>query len=86
MKRIIKLINNERVAAKLLSKKACDAGYTDVCYVTGYDFAHCYENATDICNKDYKACFGNGAVDDCKFYFFDRESPCNGENALDYGA
>lgn len=82
MKRIIKLINNERTNAKLLSKKACTANINDYCVITNHDRYHCDQYSTDICNKDQAACT-NGAIDNCLSFFFDT-TKCDGKGAEDY--
>lgn len=65
MKRIIKLINNERVNAKIISAKGCTENATDICVVSSYDKAHCSDNAYDYCYKDQAACTDN-AYDYCR--------------------
>ena len=69
-KKLIKLINNERSNAKVLSKKAydhayCDSTSSDTCVYI--DNAACSVYATDECNKDYAACM-EGAWDVCENY------------------
>ena len=60
MRKIIKLINNERMNATILSKKAandyafCESDSVDVC--TAIDYVACTAYATDECNKDYAGC------------------------------
>ena len=71
MKKIIKLINNERKAAFIFSQKAvdnnaiCSEGANDICYYI--DNAGCSVYANDRCNKDYAACI-EGAQDICTNY------------------
>lgn len=62
MKRIIKLINNERKNAKFCSQKGCDATSTDECL--SIDAARCLIYAYDKCTKDYEACMRQ-ATDIC---------------------
>jgi len=69
MKKVIKLINNERVKRSVMSAKASlypceDPTATDVCTVVNYDNAHCTVGATDLCTKDLAACT-KYAVDYC---------------------
>lgn len=59
MKKMIKLINNERRTARLLSQKGC---YDTCTYV---DNAKCSTYAYDHCGKDYAGCQGNAANDYC---------------------
>ena len=56
-KKMIKMINNERVNAKLTSQKACDADSYDVC--TYQDEAACAVNSYDKCGKDFALCYSN---------------------------
>lgn len=82
-KKIIKLINSERVQAKIISAKGCTENASDTCVVSNYDKAHCSDNALDYCYKDYAACYGN-AYDYCSNY--DRDA-CYGNiaaTAYDY--
>ncbi len=60
VKRIVKLINNERTNTKLEMPKACDSTSYDVCKVDEHDYAQCIVNSYDYCNKDHAACFNNG--------------------------
>ena len=67
MKKIIKLINNERINRNVSSAKAtleCDATSTDVCAMVNYDNAHCTVGSYDLCVKDYAAC-SNHSIDYC---------------------
>lgn len=53
----LKLINDEKKKARILSAKAC---------VT--DNAVCSNGATDICQSlDYAGCYGNSTYDYCKY-------------------
>ena len=81
-KKLIKLINNERASAKLLSYKAlgCASDSYDVCTVYSYDNATCSNYAYDRCGKDYSACY-DGADDIC--YNTDNNAPCHGAGAND---
>ena len=55
MKKIIKLINNERMSAKIASISACSVGAIDICHQL--DYAHCTTHAYDYCTKaDYGMC------------------------------
>lgn len=70
MKKIIKLINDERLNASIQSQKAdnnadCSEGANDVCYYI--DNAGCSVYANDVCGKDYAACI-EGAQDICNNY------------------
>ena len=71
VKKVIKLVNNERRNSKLASQKACVATATDECvYVDNAtcsshalddcvkDYAGCYEYAKDVCYTDTTACGG----------------------------
>ena len=70
MRKIIKLINNERINTRLLSKKAvednayCKADSIDICSII--DSAACYAYANDQCNKDHAAC-SDESWDVCNF-------------------
>lgn len=61
-KRIIRLINNERMGRNKISVKACDATSNDVCAVE--DNAACTVYSYDLCVKDYAGC-KNYSVDYC---------------------
>ena len=60
MRKIIKLINNERTNENILSKKAtydnayCKSDSVDICTVV--DNVACTAYAIDKCNKDYAGC------------------------------
>ena len=71
-KRVIKLINNERMDCKIASAKACSGAAIDICRIESYDFAECSVSATDVCVKDYAGCTSNA---------FDY---CGGSNGYDY--
>ena len=59
VKKYIKLINNERVNAKLMSEKACSSDTTfNDCSV--WDKAECAVNSYDVCQKDLAACYNKG--------------------------
>ena len=60
MKKTIKLVNNERINAKIASIKACDATSYDVCTVLNEDNAECKQYSYDRCGKDYALCYSNG--------------------------
>ncbi len=60
MKKIIKLINNERLDAKIESSKACVSTSHDVCNSSAYDKAECSTYSYDQCGKDYAACYNYG--------------------------
>lgn len=64
IKKVIKLINDERVTLKQVSAKACDATSTDVC--TEIDNAYCIVNSYDVCTKDYAGC-SNDSEDYCAY-------------------
>jgi len=49
VKKFIKLINNERVDARLASIKACESMSTDTC--TTFDNADCAVNSYDVYSK-----------------------------------
>ncbi len=61
-KKIIRLINNERMNRRIESSKACDATSTDVC--AEKDNASCTISSYDLCIKDYKSCTNN-SIDFC---------------------
>ena len=65
-KKIIKLINNERTNAHIMSRTAstCTGGAYDYCSTTAEDLAECTTYAYDKCGKDYSAC-SQGADDVC---------------------
>ncbi len=63
MKRMIKLINDERIKAGLASQKGCTVGATDTCY--SFDQADCTAKAYDACEKDYAGCSGEETNDIC---------------------
>ena len=80
-KRYVKLINNERIDAKITSAKACTVGAKDHCTVANYDLAQCTTYAVDTCGKDHSACY-DGAHDVC--YNIDNNAPCFGAGEMDY--
>ena len=84
MKKVIKLINNERMNRRVVSAKAatrCDTSSVDFCAEVNYDNAHCTVGAYDLCVKDYAAC-SNYATDYCAP---ERDSSaCFGANETDY--
>ncbi len=67
VKRLIKLINDERKDGRLVSAKAqnCTGHSTDTCnlYV---DNATCTINSYDVCGKDYAGCY-NYSYDYCAY-------------------
>ena len=57
IKKILKLVNNERKDSKLVSHKSCDATSVDSCPIS-YDYADCMSYAYDMCIKaDYAGCY-----------------------------
>jgi len=56
-RKIIKLINDERMNRKLSARKACDATSTDIC--AEFDNAACTIGSYDMCIKDFKGCTNN---------------------------
>ena len=78
--KVIKLINNERINAKVHSAKGCISGANDVCTTTNYDNAYCMTYAVDHCGKDYTAC-REGAHDICTY--IDEDRPCSGAGTFD---
>lgn len=54
IKKVIKLINDERVSLKRASAKACDETSTDMC--VEIDLAYCIVNSYDVCLKDLASC------------------------------
>lgn len=67
MKRLIKLINNERNNIMVTSPKAsneCSGDSTAVDYCSLIDNKHCSTYAFDQCRKDYGKC-SEGADDYC---------------------
>lgn len=79
-KKLIKLINNERLDAKIMSQKACAAANNDICTVETADKYTCTTYAYDYCGKDYSAC-SEGADDVC--YTYDSGISCSGPGAED---
>ena len=80
VKKVIKLVNNERTNSKLASQKACGAGSVDSCPVS-YDYADCTTYAYDVCTKeDHAGCY-NGADDVCTIDNY----ACSGAGAEDNG-
>ena len=79
IKKIIKLINNERIKPNVRMAKACTvvSGATDVCVYV--DQEHCTTYAFDKCGKDYNACSA-GADDVCSYIDY---SACSGPGAED---
>ena len=75
-KKIIKLINNERMNLNIKSKKAvddaawCKDDSVDVCVYI--DNAACSTYANDECNKDYAGCM-EGAWDICTAVYRDTD-------------
>lgn len=82
-KKIIKLINNERLNAKITSVKAtgCPGAAVDTCTSIDYSNSYCTSYAYDLCNKDYTAC-REGAQDICGN--IDNDGPCEGVGVNDY--
>lgn len=71
VKKMIKLINNERINPKITPRKAntCPSDLpcpdpTSIDFCMRIDYAHCTLYAVDDCNKDYAAC-SQGALDLC---------------------
>ena len=62
-RKIIKLINNERVNRKVSVRKACDATSIDIC--EEFDFQSCTVSSTDICIKDLQGACANSSYDSC---------------------
>lgn len=62
-KKVIKLINDERLNARTASEKGCEP---ELDYCLNVDAAHCINNANDFCGtKDLAACSGATANDVC---------------------
>ncbi len=80
MKKIVKLINNERNNKAMLSQKAqdkCDSTAHDYC--PSIDYGICSLYATDVCSKrDYAGC-AEGAQDKCSIDTY----ACIGSNTYD---
>lgn len=57
MKKIIKLINDERLNRKLNSGMACDSTSKDSCAIE--DHAGCTVFSEDYCGKDFAGCTNN---------------------------
>ena len=54
-KKIVKLINDERLNSKAISGKGCDESSTDHCY--SFDDGDCTNHSIDICAiKDWESC------------------------------
>ncbi len=67
-KKVIKLINDERLNVKTTSAKGCDVEQNDHCY--NLDAAQCWFGAYDTCaTKDLAACINNGTNDVCFFEY-----------------
>ena len=68
VKKVVRLINNERSNRKVVSVKAvgCTGVSTDICTAL-FDYAICIENSYDVCGKDYAGCFNN-SYDYCVGY------------------
>lgn len=79
-KKVIKLINNERLNTKVVAAKSCDSTSVDICSGNTYDKAQCSVYAYDDCGKDYAACY-EGANDICAN--IDNNAPCHGAGAHD---
>ena len=63
IKKIIKLINDERLKTTAMSGKSCDSGSTDHCY--SQDQSECVIHSIDICVvKDSAGCY-IGSEDVC---------------------
>lgn len=77
-KKIIKLINNERMNRKVSVRKACDATSTDIC--TEYDCGVCTVSSTDICLKD----IGGTCVENAHDYCPTRDYAGCANGAYDY--
>ena len=79
VKKLIKLINSERIHRNIVSEKATDcSGYsTDICNVR--DFATCTVNSYDVCGKDYAGCYNN-SYDYCSY----KDTDACGSNGYDY--
>lgn len=86
-KKLIKLINNERINLSIKSQKAvelddnahCKDDSVDIC--TYIDNAACSTYATDECSKDYAACM-EGAWDICTAVYRDTDL-CIGAGVTD---
>ena len=73
MKRVIKLINSERLNAKIVSAKACETGSYDSC--TYNDDADCKTFSYDRCGKDHALCYNYG-YDYCSYI---DDTACSGD-------
>ena len=80
VKKLVKLINNERNNGKIVPMKAegCTGLSTDIC-TTEKDFAKCTVNSYDVCGKDYAGCFNN-SYDYCSY----TDTDACGSNGYDY--
>ena len=56
-RKIIKLINNERMNGKVSVNKACDSSSVDIC--SEYDEGICTIGSYDVCIKDFMGCTQN---------------------------
>lgn len=79
-KKIIKLINNERLSIRISSQKGCAIANSDICHVVNADKKACTTYAYDECGKDYSAC-SQGADDICTVY--DSGISCSGPGSED---
>lgn len=78
MKKLIKLINNERLNAKINASKGCDSTSLDTC--SSPDYGNCALYAQDQCGKDYSTC-AEGANDVC---IYEDRTACVGVTGYDY--
>ena len=65
VKKLVKLINNERNDRRIASAKGCTGLSTDTC-TRNDDYAECTVNSYDVCGKDYAGCFDN-SYDFCSY-------------------
>ena len=67
VKKLVKLINNERNERNVVPAKAfdCAAPSYDRCTMNE-DYATCTVNSYDVCGKDYAGCFDN-SYDYCSY-------------------
>ena len=77
-KKLIKLINSERINSNIVSNKACEDYSTNIC--TAKDYATCVVNSYDVCSKDHAACFNN-SYDYCNTY---RDTDLCSDGSHDY--
>lgn len=75
-RKMLKLVNNERINRKIESGKACDSTSIDICALENYDLAECTLGAYDLCVKDFVGCKGD-KMDYCGPNGYDMINECS---------